>query len=68
MPKSLPLDPRDELRRKASALNLPDPEYQILSMDPNKIAKERTVYAKVKVRENFMQRSMPIRISNKLVA
>ena len=48
-PKSQPLDPRDELQRKASALSLPDPVYQICPMVPNKNAKERTVYARVKV-------------------
>ena len=49
VPKSLPLDPRDELQRKTSALDLPDPDYQIRSMASDKNPKDKIVYAKVKV-------------------
>ena len=49
VPKSLPLDPRDELQKKITTLNLSDPKYQIFPMAASKNGKEQTFYAKVKV-------------------
>ncbi|XP_031830738.1 tudor domain-containing protein 7 tapas [Nomia melanderi] len=46
--KLQPNDPREELKRKTSALNLPEPIYQICPTNI-KNAKERAVFAQVKI-------------------
>ncbi|XP_029040468.2 tudor domain-containing protein 7 [Osmia bicornis bicornis] len=48
VPKSQPLDPRDELRERAVALNLPRPVYQIYPT-PIKNSKNPSVFARVKI-------------------
>ncbi|XP_017881985.1 tudor domain-containing protein 7A-like [Ceratina calcarata] len=48
VPKSQSVDPREELKRRAIALNLPEPVYQILPMTIKR-AKHLAVFAKVKV-------------------
>ncbi|XP_076752241.1 tudor domain-containing protein 7 tapas isoform X1 [Xylocopa sonorina] len=48
VPKSQPVDPRDELKRRTNALNLPDPVYYVCPTTI-KNAKELAVFARVKI-------------------
>lgn len=52
MPKPQHIDPRNELKKRANALNLPEPVYQICPTTI-KNTKEPTVFAQVKVCDNF---------------
>lgn len=53
MPKLQPTDPREELKRRASVLNLPEPVYQICPTTI-KNTKEPAVFAQVKVCETVL--------------
>ncbi|CAK9832538.1 Tudor domain-containing protein 7 [Anthophora retusa] len=48
VPKPQPIDPRDELKKRAIELNLPEPVYQI-SPAALKSTKEQAVFAQVKI-------------------